>query len=161
MTALAKKRIQKPHFATVIELPATAATYFQGGVVCWDTSTGLVAKAAASTTMLPIGTVEDGDVGSTIGQVTVASGGTINVKLFRELKALWMVNATSTDAVVAANLGGLAYLVDDQTVANNDATNTRSVAGRIWKLDTTTTPQRVLVEFRQSAGDARLTELDS
>lgn len=158
MAALTDKRSVKTKSFRWLKLPATAATYFKGGLVCWDTSTGLVAKATASTTMIPIGLVADDNGPSDINQVVVASGGTLIVELFREIHAVWMVNATAGDAVVAANLGGFAYMVDDQTVANNDATNTRSVAGRIWQLDAT---KGVLVEPRQTAGDARLTEIDS
>lgn len=147
MTALAKKRIARVKTADTIELPATAGTYYQGGLVCWDTSTGLVTKGSASTTLACIGVVEDGDIGTTIGAVTVASGGTLVVRLFRELRARWMVNATAGDAVVAANLGSLVYVLDDQTVQNNSASSTLSVAGRAWALDTN---KGVLVEFRSA-----------
>lgn len=148
MTALAASRRETDYTAQYIELPGTAQTVYKGGIACWDTSTGLVAKAAASATMVPIGEFTE--------DKTVASGGTVVIKLFRELKAKWMVNASGGDAVVAADLGKLCYVLDDQTVANNDNTNARSVAGRIWKLDST---KGVLVEFLQT-GSSHISGLD-
>lgn len=158
MANITAKRIYRTKRFTEIELPATAASYFKGGILAWDTSTGLVTKIGVSTTQFPIGRVAEEQVGAVANTVTVGSGGTIIVELFRELMCVWMVNAGGGDAVVAANLGGLAYCLDDQTVANNDATNTRAVFGRIWALDTTL---GVLVEPIQTAGDRHLTELDA
>jgi hypothetical protein len=149
MAALTTKRVYRPHRAKTIELACTNQQVYQGGIACFDTSTGLVAKAAPSTTMIPIGVfTEDKLVTGNAAQV---------IELFRELEAAWFPNATAGDAVVAATIGSLCYLLDDQTVAQNDATNTRSVAGRVWKIDTT---KGVLVEFRQTAGD-RLGGLDA
>lgn len=99
--------------------------------------------------MVPIGTFTEDKL--------VGSGGTVIVQLFRELEANWFTNASGGDAVAAANLGGLCYLRDDQTVGVDDDTNTLSVAGRVWKIDTA---KGVLVEFRQTAGD-RLGGLDA
>jgi hypothetical protein len=150
MAALTQKRPYRPFRAKTIDLPGTAGQQtYQGGIACWNTATGLVVKAAPGTTLVPIGVfVEDKLVGS---------GGMVTIELFRELEANWFANATAGDAVAAANLGGLVYLLDDQTVASNDNTNPRSVAGRAWKLDAT---KGVLVEFRQTAGD-RLGGLDA
>jgi hypothetical protein len=149
MAALTTKRVFRPHRAKTIELACTNQQVYQGGIACFDTSTGLVAKAAPSTTMIPIGVfTEDKLVTGNAAQV---------IELFRELEAAWFTNATAGDAVVTATIGSLCYLLDDQTVAQNDAANTRSVAGRVWKLDTT---KGVLVEFRQTASD-RLGGLDA
>lgn len=156
MTALANKRISKPRKFTDIDLPGKAEQVFQGGIACWDTSTGLVAKAFVSTTLHPIG-VFDPVAPGTSGDVTTPSGGLVHVKLFREVTAFWFNNATAGDAIAAADLGGICYLLDDQTVAQNDATNTRSAAGRIWAIDTI---KGVLVEPIQTSGDAHLTGLD-
>ena len=147
MTALAASRQSKTYSAKYIELPGTAQTVYKGGVACWDTSTGLVAKAATSATMVPIGVFTE--------DATVAAGGTVVIELFRELHARWMAN-DGTDTVVAANLGTLCYLKDDQTVTKTDATNTQSVAGRIWKIDSV---KGVLVEFLQT-GSSHISGLD-
>jgi hypothetical protein len=133
----AKRQLKWVKFSS-IELAATASVeYKQGSLVGFDTSTGLLALGAASTTFHAIGTV--------IESVTLgAGGGSVRVKLFREVTAYWFVNATAGDAIAAGNVGAVAYVLDDQTVAANDATNTRSALGRIWQLNSGAT--QVLVE---------------
>jgi hypothetical protein len=148
MAALTARRPNKVKAFTNIELPGTAQAVWEGGIACWDTSTGLVAKAAVSTTMIPIGTFVDSK--------TVASGGTVVIQLFKELNAAWMVNLAAAP-VLAATCGGLCYLADDQSVRVDDATNTCSVAGRVWAVDAT---KGVLVEPHYTAGD-RLGGLDA
>lgn len=126
MTALAASRIAQKETLSSVSLAGKAEQVYQGGIACFDTSTGLVAKAFASTTLHPIGRYAD-------DQLT-ASGGTVLVKLFKEVVIHWFANDT-THPVVAADIGGLCYLLDDQTVADTDLTNTLSVAGRVWKID--------------------------
>ena len=45
-------------------------------------------------------------------------------------------NSTSGDLITAADIGKVAYLVDNQTVAKTSATSTRCIAGRITGVDT-------------------------
>jgi hypothetical protein len=148
MAALTSKRVYRPHRAKTIALACTNQQVYQGGIACFDTSTGLVAKAAASTTMIPIGVFTEDKL--------VTGNADVVIELFRELEAAWFPNS-ATAAVVAADIGKLCYLESDQNVANVDATNTLSVAGRAWKIDSV---KGVLVEFRQTAGD-RLGGLDA
>jgi hypothetical protein len=124
------------------DLPGTASTEFpQGAVVGWDTATGLLINQGASTTFRAIGTVVES---KTLG----AGGGNISVKLFREVTAIWMENGP--DAVVATDRGGLAYGLDNKTVNRDDNTNTLSVMGVVWALDTR---WGVLVEPLMSSAD--------
>jgi hypothetical protein len=147
MAALTTKRPNKVKVFTSIELPGTAQAVWEGGVACWDTSTNRVAKAAVSTTMIPIGTFVDSK--------TITSGGDpVLVQLFRELNAIWLANFAG-DLVTGP--GVLCYLRDDQSVSISDATNTLSVAGRVWAVDTV---KGVLVEPHYTAGD-RLGGLDA
>ena|SRR5688572_5638644 len=147
--ALTKTRPNRIYRGTQIELAAKNEAVFGGGLACFDTSTGLVAKGFASTTLIPIGTFDEDSA--------AASPKTVIVNLFRELHAIWMVNAGGGDAVVAANIGGLAYIRDDNTVGVDDDTNTLSVMGRVWKLDTV---KGVLVEPLHSAGEGTVSGLD-
>ena len=147
--ALTSSRAVKIVRAKSLELPAKNEAVFKGGVACWDTSTGLVAKGFASTTLFPIGLYAE-------DRAAVANG-TVLVELFRELVAVWMPNAAGAEAILAANLGGLAYLRDDNTVGVDDDTNTLSVFGRVWRLHAT---KGVLVEPIQTAGDATVSGLD-
>ncbi len=127
MTALAAKKATRWVKFKSVELVGKVEQVYQGGRACFDTSTGLVAKAFASTTLVPIGTyVED--------QLTV-SGQTVLLDLDSEITARWYANSTAGDLIIAADIGKDVYLVDDQTVAKTSATATRSVAGRVWKLD--------------------------
>ncbi len=127
MTALTSKKENKFQVFTSIELPGKAEQVYQGGLATIDTSTGLVAKAFVSTTLIPIGTYA-------VDQLTT-SGQTVLVKLSREVRARWYSNSTSTDAIAAAQLGQDCYMVDDQTVAKTSGSSSRSVAGRVWKVD--------------------------
>lgn len=135
MTTLAASRGIRTFKAKSIELLGKTEQVYQGGLACFDTSTGLVAKGFASTTLVPIGTfVED--------QLT-AAGGTVAVNLFRELTAVWFANSAGGEAVLQAQAGSDCYVVDDQTVEKDSATSTLSVAGRVWKIDSV---KGVLVE---------------
>lgn len=127
MSALAKTRSIKAKKASTISLPSTAEQVYQGGLACLDTSTGLVKKGAASTTLKAIGLYAE--------TVLVASGGVAPVNLFRELVGVWFVNSASTDAIAQAQVGSTCFVVDDQTVAKTDGTGTRSVAGTVWMID--------------------------
>lgn len=127
MTALASKKSVRTVEFKSIELVGKVEQVYQGGRACFDTSTGLVAKAFASTTLVPIGDyVED--------QLTV-SGQKVLINLDNKITAKWFGNSASTDLIAAAQVGSDCYLVDDQTVAKTSATSTRSIAGRVWALD--------------------------
>lgn len=137
MTALADKRLQRPFKFSAIEMLGKTEQVYQGGRACLDTSTNLVAKAFASTTLIPIGVFTE-------NQNTPASG-TVHVTLDREVVARWYANSASTDAITVTELLKDVYLADDQTVAKTSASSTRSVAGRVWKVDSV---KGVLVETR-------------
>jgi hypothetical protein len=139
----------RPHAFKTLALASTNETVYKGGLACLDRSTGLVKKATVDTDLIPIGLY--------LENVTVTGNAAVEIELFEVHYGVWMANATAGDAVVAANVGNLAYLLDDQTVANNDATNTRSVAGVIWKLDSA---RGVLVEFVKTPSH-KLTSLDA
>jgi hypothetical protein len=50
-------------------------------------------------------------------------------------KGTFRFNNHDTDVITRADIGGTAYIVDDETVAVNDGTGTRSVAGKIDDID--------------------------
>lgn len=147
--ALSKMRPMKYVTFESVELDAKNEAVYRGGLACFDTSTGLVAKGFASTTLIPIGTFADDSAAAASKKVVV--------KLFRPVQAVWMKNAAGGEAVVAANIGGLAYIRDDETVGVDDDTNTLSVMGRVWKLDSV---KGVLVEPLHSAGQKTVSGLD-
>ena len=131
-----------------IELASKQEAVFKSGIACFDTSTGLVAKAFVSVNLKPIGWFADSKDNSAVTSPTVV------VELFREVTAVWLKN---DGTVVAGTIGNLCYFIDDQTVSNTDNTNTRSVAGRVWAIDSTL---GVLVQMTVPNGD-RLGGLDA
>jgi len=137
VTALADKRFQRPFKFSAIELPGKTEQVWQGGRACVDTTAGLVAKGFASATLIPIGVFTESQ--------STPSGGTVHVALDREVIARWYVNSASTDQITAADLLKDVYAVDDQTVAKTSGSSTRSIAGRVWKVDSV---KGVLVETR-------------
>jgi hypothetical protein len=44
-------------------------------------------------------------------------------------------NSTGGDEITRADIGGNCYIVDDQTVAKTDGTGARSVAGKVFDVD--------------------------
>lgn len=127
--ALTVKRKTRPvKFSAIDHVAGKIEQVYQGGRACIDTSTGLIAKAFASTTLVPIGVyVED--------QLTV-SGQTVLVDLDKETTARWYLNSTAGDLIAVAQIGSDCYLVDDNTVAKTSNSGARSVAGRVWRIDT-------------------------
>lgn len=134
MAALtSKKAVRTVKFKT-IELVGKVEQVYQGGRACFDTSTGLVAKAFVSTTLVPIGVYAE-------DQLTT-SGQTVLIDLDKEVTARWFPNY-ATDPVVAADIGKDCYMFNDQEVAKTSGSSARSVAGRVWKIDSV---KGVLVE---------------
>lgn len=103
-----------------------AATIYAGALVALD-ATGYVVPGSTATTLTAVGRAED-YVDNSAG----ADGdATVDVRrgVFR------FVNSAAGDEITAADIGGTAYIVDDQTVAKTDGTATRSVAGTIRDVD--------------------------
>jgi hypothetical protein len=148
--ALAKSRLTKPKTFKYLSLPGKNEQVYQGGLACVDRATGLVAKAFAATTLMPIGKY-------TKDQLTTGNAPVL-IELFDEIQAEWIKNAAGGDAVTAADLLGLCYLRDDETVGVDDDTNTLSVAGVVWGVDAV---KGVLVQFRAPNGQATETGLDA
>ncbi len=107
-----------------LTLTATKVAYRGGRAVL---VAGEVVPATATSGGHPIGIfAEDKDATSAAKAVTV--------ELEPEIIAEWFLNATSTDAIVAADVGKICYHADDQTVG---ILGGRVAAGRIWKVDAT------------------------
>jgi hypothetical protein len=129
MTALAATRMTKPVIAGGMSLLGTAEQVYQGGLACFDTSTGLVKKGAASTTLLPIGKYKEDKL--------VASGGSVSVEFPENHFFMWFGNSASADLIAQAQVGSNCFIVDDQTVAKTDNSGARSIAGTVYKVDAT------------------------
>jgi hypothetical protein len=139
VTALAKSRSIKVVVLNGASMLSTAETVYQNGICCIDTSTGLLKKATASTTLIPIGLYEEDTI--------VASGGKASVKFMKEIAGAWFGNSASGDAIAQANVGSTVYLVDDQTVALTSNSGARSAAGIALFVDSV---KGVFVKFGTS-----------
>lgn len=90
----------------------------------FDTTTGLVTKAAAgSATLIGIGTFTETKTGDGVA--------TVSVRLFTPVSVTFFENDSGTP-VVAADVGGSAYWFDDETVTGASAGN--SVAGMVMGI---------------------------
>lgn len=103
--------------------PASGQVIYRGALVGLNASGELV-KGAASTTLKALGRAENSteDAGYD-GTITYRRG------VFR------FNNSASGDAITAADIGATCYIVDDETVAKTNGTNTRSAAGIVRAVD--------------------------
>lgn len=133
--ALTNKRTRKPERISALTLRLTnGEVAYQGGVAALVAGKVVVGAAGA---MTPIGF---------FAANADASGGETNcvVNLPSEIEVEWLVNDT-VSPVLAAHVGGLCFVKDDNTVTADGSGN--SVAGRVWKVDAT---KGVAVELLQS-----------
>lgn len=104
---------------------AAATKIFQGGIVMRNAA-GNLTKGATATGLVGVGRAEE----------TVDNTGSAGAKSVEYKKGVFrFANSSSTDEITAADIGGPAYVVDDQTVAKTSGTNTRSIAGKIEGVD--------------------------
>lgn len=103
--------------------PATGQVIYRGAQVALNASGELVVGSVA-TTLKAVGRAETStkDPGYD-GKIRTRRG------CFR-----WK-NSAAGDAITAANIGSTCYIVDDETVALTNGTNTRSAAGTIRDVD--------------------------
>ena len=111
------------------------AVIFDGALVCL--SGGYLTKGQAGIGLIAAGVA---DLSPATASVTGgASDGAVTssgVALVRVAQGVFkFVNSTSSDAITQANVGQVAYIVDDQTVALTSANGTRSIAGTIMSID--------------------------
>lgn len=133
--ALSKERDTKEVAGVNREFPVAAdAVIHAGGLVALNSS-GFLVPGSVATTLKAVGRAEksvnntDGANGAVTAPV---KRGVFNYK-----------NSTSTDAIALADVGSNCYIVDDETVAKTDGSSARSVAGKVYNVDS----HGVWVEF--------------
>lgn len=103
--------------------PASGQVIYRGALIAVNAS-GEIVKGAVATTLKAIGraenSTEDPDYD---GKIRWKRG------CFR-----WK-NSASGDLIALSDIGATAYIVDDETVAKTNGTNTRSAAGTIRDVD--------------------------
>jgi hypothetical protein len=148
MSAQTKGVPRPTHDFRLIELTLTSGTKsFRGARAVLNPATGKVLPAAEDQAgMIALG-IFVRDVDATLADKPVT------VDLEMEVRVAFFQNATSTDAVLATDVGKLAYHVDDQTVGVLSAG--RTVAGRVLVLDSRGVGVAKL-DFASVLGDAPL-----
>jgi hypothetical protein len=115
---------------------------FYGGAACIERASGKVVPGTPgpSGTLVFIG-IFDETVDATLADQVV------NIDLLREVNVEWLDNDAGTP-VVATDVGGGCYLLDDHTVTGAPAVD--AFAGTVWAVDAT---KGVAVERSQSTDD--------
>lgn len=129
MAALTQARMGTVTSLTTVAFPLKAgATAYVDGMACSDTSDGSVTPGAHSSTLTPIGSFAQ-NIDNSAGTVSVP----VLVRLTNPVNANWYDNATGANKVLAANLFGNCYVLDDHTVTLASSGN--SVAGKVLGVD--------------------------
>lgn len=102
---------------------AAAQTIYVGSITCINAS-GLAVKATTATGLKCVGISKDQIVNSTTEDYVSTRRGTFPFK-----------NSASGDAVTLADIGSDCYIVDDETVAKTNGSNTRSICGKVFDVN--------------------------
>lgn len=135
MAALSSERNTPVRHARDFVWPMAAAKkVWQGSIVALDAAGNVVPGATATTLH-----------GAAVAQETVdnLSGAAGDRAVSVRRGTYQFDSATAGDAITRADIGNPCYIVDDQTVAKTNGSNTRSVAGVIRDVDA----KGVWVEF--------------
>ena len=136
MSALTAERNTISRSGDLINLPVAAAKKMFAGALGARDASGDATPGAVATTILGVGRVK-----ATVDNSS-GSAGDLNVDL--EKGIFRFGNSASTDEITDADIGNDCYIVDDQTVAKTNGSSTRSVAGKVFAVDT----QGVWVDLR-------------
>lgn len=135
MAALTSDRNTKLREGKFLALPVAASTTIHAGAIVCVNSAGYAVPGSTATTLKAAGVA-----GKAVRNTGAAGAERVEVK-----KGVYCFgNSTSSDAIALTDIGADCYIVDDQTVAKTSATNTRSIAGKVFDVDA----DGVWVEFR-------------
>ena len=127
MGALAQDRNTIRRDGIEFSLPVAAAKkIFAGALVARDVD-GNATPGATATTLLGVGRAEE--------QIDNSSGSAGDKSVKVRKGVFLFANSSAGDLITSADIGNECYIVDDQTVAKTDGGSTRSVAGRVFDVD--------------------------
>jgi len=127
MAALAKDRSTPARPGDVIKVPVIASDTIYAGSLVVRASGGNAAPGSAATGLVALGRAEE-TVDNSSG-----SAGDKEVTVRRGV-FLWG-NSAGADLIAKSDIGNDCYIVDDQTVAKTNNSNSRSKAGKILGVD--------------------------
>lgn len=107
-----------------VGLLGASQTIFNGSILMRNASGHLI-KGATATGSFGVGRAEDNGVSTTAG---------VTAQRYRP-GVFRFANSSAGDLIAVADIGAACYIVDDQTVAKTNGTNTRSPAGIIDGVD--------------------------
>ncbi|MBI1214545.1 MAG: hypothetical protein GC185_01845 [Alphaproteobacteria bacterium] len=136
MTALTQDKATPQSAGDYLDAPVASGKKIYTGALVAMSSTGYITPGATATTLKGVGVAQE-QVDNTDG-----ADGDVTVRVDR--RPYWISNS-DTDPVGLEDIKADCYIVDDQTVAKTNGTNTRSVAGKIMNVDANL---GVLVDFR-------------
>lgn len=127
MTALAADRNTPERDGRDFVFPVAAAKKIYAGAIVVLSATGYAEPGATATGKIAVGRAAE--------QVDNAAGanGDLTVRVAKGVYRY--ANSAAADEITAAEIGDTCYIVDDQTVAKTNGTNTRSAAGKIVDVD--------------------------
>lgn len=136
MAALTAARNTPAAQGDIRSIPVAAgAKIYAGAMVAVVAASALADKATATVANMTVGRAE-----ATVDN-TGGAAGALNVKVRRGI--FRYANSAAGDLIARTEIGKAVYVVDDQTVAKTNATNTRPQAGICFDVDA----QGVWVEF--------------
>lgn len=127
MTALAQDRNTLRRNGEQIEPPVAANARIYGGSIVAINSSGYAVRASADATLKTAGVAEHR------ADNTGGANGDIRVRLRKSVHQFG--NSSAGDAITLADIGATCYVVDDQTVAKTNSSNTRPAAGKVFDVD--------------------------
>ena len=136
MAALTQDRNTLRRDGTLIEPPVAAATRIFTGAIVAINAAGLAVPGATSATLKGAGSA------LTFADNTLGAAGAIRVRV--DKRPARFANSAAAEAITLADIGADCFIVDDQTVAKTNGTNTRSRAGKVFDVDA----DGVWVDFR-------------
>ncbi|MBF0520576.1 MAG: hypothetical protein HQK92_12745 [Nitrospirae bacterium] len=127
MSALTADRNTMSRSGEMLKLDVAAGkVIYMGALVAVDAS-GNATPGATATTIRGVGRAES---------YADNSGGAAGDKVVSISKGVFAYgNSASSDEITRADIGKDCYIVDDQTVAKTDGTGTRSIAGKVFDVN--------------------------
>lgn len=138
MAAATSDRNTNQRHGRLRNFAVAAATVIPAGVMAALNASGQLVNGATSTTLKCVGVAKV--------NINNASGAAGDVRGETEAGIFGpFANSSAGDQIALADVGADCYMVDNQTVAKTNGSNTRSVAGKVWDV----TADGVYVNFTQ------------
>lgn len=103
---------------------AAATTIHQGGLTCIN-SDGNAVPGSVSATLKAVGVAKE----------SVVNAGAAGAKVVAVKRGTFLFKNYASDLVTKVEVGSDCFIYDDETVAKTHATNTRSVAGKVFAVE--------------------------